>query len=775
MIGRFSDWLSGMSARWGMIAATLIASLVTLSLIDYRSLDQQFKVARELLLPQAATGSIHIVEIDSRSIREIESWPWKRRMHASIVDELRKAGAKVVAFDVDFSSPSNAEDDRLFAQSLQRFGGGAVLPTFRQLISDTDNIFAENLPIEQLRDNAFLGSVNVHPDPDGAMRTFPFGTVTDGVARPSLAALIADESGTIDESFRLSSAVLPESIPRHSAVDIINGRFNPKDVVGKTMVVGATAIEMGDRYAVDGHGVVPGVVVQVMAAETLLQDLDHPNFGPLPAMIVALMGTAFAANAWQFGTRLFRLLATSMIITLAPFVMEAAGFGTIEILPALLGLAGAVVATGMIDYVRRLSIARLNDSETGLPNGRALALHLGKSREGTLIVMGIKSFRSITVQLNASEVIALYDQTVVRIQAIFGPVAVYQLGDGRLSWVDMSPEKGPVTDALDSLAAMLLSKFQLTSHQIVATPAFGITELQSERATLSIQQAEFAANRATEQGHRWVRYGDEMGDSAIYEQKLLSEVDDAMVRRELYPVFQPKWSIAESRITGVEALLRWNHPDRGHIRPDHFIPILEDNNRMQDVTLYVFDCCAKQAIDWKNSGLDIKVAMNVSAPLLSDRSFTDILFERVKNLEENSKLLVIEITESAVVKNTESTILTLNALRALGVSVSIDDYGTGQSTLSYLKRFPADEIKIDQSFVSRMLESVSDQILVRSTIELAHELGFSVVAEGVEDAECLAKLTEFGCDTVQGWHISKPKTAAEIDEILAAERQSLAA
>jgi diguanylate cyclase len=775
MVERLGDWLSSLSARWGMIAAALVAIVATLLLSDYRSTDQQLRVARELVIPQAATGSIHIVEIDSRSVREMESWPWKRRLHGKLVDQLHRAGAKVVAFDVDFSSPSNPEDDQIFADALGRFGGGAILPTFRQLVSDTGNIFAENIPIEPLRNNAFLGSVNVHPDPDGAMRTFPFGTVTDGTARPSLAALIADHSGMVDDNFRLSSAILPDSIPRHSATDIINGRFNPKDVEGKTMLVGATAIEMGDRYAVDGHGVIPGVVVQAMAAESLLQNLDYPNYGPVPAIIAALLGAGYASNIWRLQRRLTRLGLVGVLIILTPFAMEGAHLGTIEILPGLVGIAGTFTAAGFIDYVRRLSLARLNDSETGLPNGKALAQQLSKSRDGTLIVMSVKSFRSITVQLNSAETVALYEQMVSRIHAIFGTVKVFQLGDGRLSWVDMSPEKGPVTDAIDSLAAMFLSKFQLTAHQIVATPAFGIADMISDKAALCIQHAALAASRAAEQGHRWVRYGDEMGDSAIYAQKLLAEVDDALTQRELYPVFQPKWSIAEGRINGVEALLRWNHPERGHIRPDHFIPILEDNSRMQDVTLYVFDCCAEQAVHWLEKGLDIKIALNVSAPLFADPGFTKTLINRVKALGAKSKRLVIEITESAVVTNTESTIHTLNVLRALGVGVSIDDYGTGQSTLSYLKRFPADEIKIDQSFVSRMLDSPSDQILVRSTIEMAHELGFAVVAEGVEDAECLARLKEFGCDTVQGWHISKPKTAPEIEAMMDAEERSVAA
>ena len=372
MMARINDRMSGLSARWGMIAAALAAIMATLWLGNYQSADLQLRVGREMLFPKAATGDIHIVEIDSRSIREMESWPWKRRIHGQVVDQLREAGAKVVAFDVDFSSPSNPEDDRLFAESLRRIGGGAVLPTFRQLVSDTGTLFSENIPIQELRANAFLGSVNVHPDTDGAMRTFPFGTITDNVARPSLAALLAGQSGNVEDHFRLSSAINPATIPRHSAMDIIQGRFNPADVRGKTMLIGATAIEMGDRYAVDGHGVIPGVVVQAMAAETLVQGLDYRNYGPYPSILLALLGTLYASRIWSLRQRLGRLALASCAVTLLPFLIETFQWGTIEVVPALLGLGSTMIATVAIDYVRRLSLARMSDGETGLANKRAL-------------------------------------------------------------------------------------------------------------------------------------------------------------------------------------------------------------------------------------------------------------------------------------------------------------------------------------------------------------------------------------------------------------------
>jgi diguanylate cyclase len=738
-------------------------------------LDADFRVARDLSMQRAASGNVQIVEIDSRSIKQLENWPWKRRIHGSLVDHLSKAGVKTVAFDVDFSSPSNLIDDTAFADALKRFGGSAILPTFRQLVSDTDKIYVENVPIDQLREHAFLGSVNVNPDADGTMRTFARGTVTAGTARPSLAALLAEKPGTIEDSFRLSSSIDPETIPRYSASDILEGRVPDQQLAGKTILIGATAIELGDRYAVDGRGIIPGVVVQAIAAETLIQGLDNPTFGAVPALIIMTIGILFAARKRSLRGRLARLGATAVLISVFPFGPEILRVGSFDIALALLGLFSASVAAIVIDNVRRLTSARMTDAETGLPNQRAFAAVHEQAELATIVVMQVKSFNSIAVLLNVTERVALYDQMLGRVRTAVGERPFYKLGEGQLGWAMPGVEPVELTEILDGLAALFMAKLPLGRHEIVAVPAFGVAVQTAESPTQAIVQAELAVNTALVQGHRWVIYGDEMANSAEFSQRMLAEVDDAVANGNIFPVYQPKWSVKERRIVGVEALLRWDHPEKGAIRPDQFIPVLEANNRMADVSLYVFDCCARQAADWAAQGHDVKIAINVSAPLFADTAFTKDMIARVKAAGETAKQLMIEITESAVVTNTESTIATLNMLRAFGLGVSIDDYGTGQSTLSYLKRFPADELKIDQSFVSRMLDSKSDQILVRSTIELAHELGFSVVAEGVEDQACFDKLVEFDCDIIQGWHISRPKSAADVSAMLNAAPLTAAA
>jgi hypothetical protein len=188
-----------------------------------------------------------------------------------------RAGARTIAFDVDFSSASNPAEDAKLAAALKRAGGGVVLPTFRQYAGSGSSEFTENVPIKSLAENAFLGAVNVSPDEDGAIRNMLLGVETSGLPRPSLPSLLAESKAEIGQSFEVDYSIQPGSIPRHSLVDLLEGKVAQESLRGKRVIIGATAIEMGDRYTVPGHGVIPGVVIQALAAETLLAGNHSPK------------------------------------------------------------------------------------------------------------------------------------------------------------------------------------------------------------------------------------------------------------------------------------------------------------------------------------------------------------------------------------------------------------------------------------------------------------------------------------------------------------------
>jgi EAL domain-containing protein (putative c-di-GMP-specific phosphodiesterase class I) len=231
---------------------------------------------------------------------------------------------------------------------------------------------------------------------------------------------------------------------------------------------------------------------------------------------------------------------------------------------------------------------------------------------------------------------------------------------------------------------------------------------------------------------------------------------------ELELHYQPKADVVTGRIVGVEALVRWNHPRHGLLGPEEFVPIAEQTGLIVPLTRWVLGAAIRQVQAWQGQGYELSVAVNLSA-----RSFLDtalavdipLLLERHKI---EPKLLELEVTESTIMLDPVRATITLERLSEIGLRLSIDDFGTGYSSLANLKRLPVDMIKIDKSFVLEMATEHSDAAIVRSTIELAHNLGLQVVAEGVEDRQIWEELARLGCDYAQGYYLSRPLPAHKL-------------
>ena len=298
----------------------------------------------------------------------------------------------------------------------------------------------------------------------------------------------------------------------------------------------------------------------------------------------------------------------------------------------------------------------------------------------------------------------------------------------------------------------------------------GMASGQARDAGRVVANAILAAAQAQAAGAGWHVHAEREGEEAARDLSLLGELDQAVAEGALRVLYQPKFEIAHGHIASVEALVRWIHPERGMISPDAFIPLAERNDRIAGLTLFVLGQTIADLGAWDAAGNTISGAVNISAKLLGSELFLAAARKLIGDSGLAPGRLVFEVTESAAMTDGEGAIAALQGFKAMGIAISMDDYGTGQSTLSYLKRLPLDELKIDRSFVQFAHRNRSDGVLVRSTIELAHELGLKVVAEGVEDEECLAFLRDAHCDMAQGYLISRPVDAAAIAALLAAPR-----
>lgn len=260
----------------------------------------------------------------------------------------------------------------------------------------------------------------------------------------------------------------------------------------------------------------------------------------------------------------------------------------------------------------------------------------------------------------------------------------------------------------------------------------------------------------------------------LYRLSLVNDLRRAVPNGELLLYYQPKMQLCSRRVVNVEALLRWRHPQHGIIPPDDFIALAEHSGIIRTLTDWVLHEVIRQCAEWSAAGMDIGIALNLSAMDLGSGELPDLLARHLAHYRIDPSQLVLEVTETAVMRDALYSLEVLNRLKACGVMLAIDDFGTGYSSLSHLKRLPVDELKIDKSFVMGMAEDEDDAVIVRSTIELAHNMGLKVVAEGVETEAAMEMLRSFRCDSAQGYLISRPMAAADATRWLAAATEEFA-
>lgn len=244
---------------------------------------------------------------------------------------------------------------------------------------------------------------------------------------------------------------------------------------------------------------------------------------------------------------------------------------------------------------------------------------------------------------------------------------------------------------------------------------------------------------------------------------LLGELRRAVDENELVLYYQPKIELATNWAIGVEALVRWQHPGRGFVPPMEFIPFAERTGYIKVLTQWVIEAAIRQCGRWVEQGIFLQMSLNISARDLLNSELPNLVHDVMQTHRVPPELVCLEITESGFMDDPARALQTLTRLNALGMKLSVDDYGTGYSSLAYLKKLPVDEVKIDQTFVRNMVVDSDDLVIVRSTIELGHNLGLKVVAEGVEDRATLEKLKQLGCDLAQGYYISRPLPPEQLE------------
>ena len=334
-------------------------------------------------------------------------------------------------------------------------------------------------------------------------------------------------------------------------------------------------------------------------------------------------------------------------------------------------------------------------------------------------------------------------------------------------------DEGPVTEALRVAGGVIMGKTHTVEFAYggVGTNAHWgapvnpwdggnhrVTGGSSSGAGVSLNQgsALVAMEEAKRSGGGFVACAPDQSKAPASQVILAGDIRDAIDQNELILHYQPKVAMKDGRVIGAEALVRWNHPHQGLIYPDSFIPLVERTGLINSLTLTVLDMALAQARIWQDSGNPMSISVNLSSRALHDARLPEHISERLRFHNVPPEGLILEITETAIMIDADKAMEVVTSLSELGVDIAIDDFGTGYSSLAYLRRLPAREIKIDRSFVLNMHKNVDDKTIVRSVIDLAHNLGMKVVAEGVESREIYDLLKSMDCYCAQGYYISRP-------------------
>jgi diguanylate cyclase (GGDEF)-like protein/PAS domain S-box-containing protein len=876
------------------------------------SVDRGLTDLKFRMIPSDADPAVVLVAVDSKSLLELDVWPWPDRYHATVLEGLAGAGADMVAFDVEFANVAPVEADDRLSGVLEAMGSRLIFPASGQRLRGRirdDGGYSLSVAGSEWSRSATLVTNSTLTDSDGRVRRYDMEGEYLGQRLPSLAAILSDRSRGSGRTFHIDYGIDPASIPLLSYVDVLKGRFDEEQVRGKTVIVGITAVELGNTSVVPIYGAVPDSMVQALATESLERGRDLTRLGSVFTLVLVLaMCLMLAAVEISLSDVRGLILTLSIVagLLLTSVALQVFAPLLIDVAPLVLALAGGYVY-GLVSRIEVQSLAPVlrdkqgRESETlmrhvvansfdaivtlrdegtvvtfnrvaqkmfGYDEGEALGRNVselirlphaedrvargaetrgsrralyeteGHCKDGRRFPMelavtwiaaeGLRRrvmfMRDITERKAQQEALryrATHDsltdlpnrnllqerleEALASARQHTWPVAFllldldrfkeindtlgHHIGDLLLRKIARRLEASvresdtiarlggdefavlmPATglESAGQMARQLIQAleepFQIEGLSLQVETSVGITlypEHGNAPAAL-IRRADVAMYAAKKERSGVMVYDPEQDFTSIRLLALTGDLRRAIHDNGLSMHFQPKISARDGSPIGVEALARWRHPAHGDIPPDEFIGLAEHSGLIQPLTEWVLETALRQCAAWRQEGLDLSMSVNLSARNLLDESLPSTVLSMLESNKVPVNKLTLEITESVIMDDPHRALEVLTALNEIGVVISIDDFGTGYSSLGYLKKLPATEIKIDKSFVMEMDRNSDDQTIVHSTIELAHNLGLSVVAEGVSSRQTWDELKRLGCDFGQGYYFSRPLPAERL-------------
>ena len=759
LVKRVIAWLKERKRLRIIFWATVLGAFCGLSEFGLPA-EESLRALRNEVFQRRADQSIIVVALDDRTMNGIKATTPPRSDDAKVVDRLFALGAKRVFFDKAFADQSSAAEDSELHDAFLRHEGkvfvGAIAPDPRSGREGT-------WPLAMYQQTAKILSMSGEEGPFGLSARFPLLSKGPAGYFPSISAELAHTRPEKEKTYRPDFSIAVSSIPTVSYIDVLRERGHQRKFQGRDVILGPTSELAHDLHWVPFNGTVPGVYFHVLGAQTLKEGLPL-DVGWFPAFafaIFALIGlfrlpAISALKASGYGS------ATAMFVSmLMPFFSIS-----IDVVPGILTFIIGSVRLGL-DARRRTnsvsglpSISSLRSSEV-IPGDHVFALKIGN----------YASIKACCAQNVETPLIAEISRRIT----MSDEARVISHDQDMLVWTRPALALEDLRDHAHGLHALIGTGVSIGGSLFDVAVSIGVDVNYDEALAARVDEAMQCAEDAALATHVCKIGRRSTAPDRAWNVQILSQLELAMTEGQLWVAYQPKVSLLTGKPTGVEALIRWTHPERGLIGPSLFIPIAEQHNRMEPLTTFVLDRAFRtlSVIDSIRPGFQMSV--NISTQMLRSERILDLLEHALEKHRVQSGQVILEITETAPVDTDDDALTVLAKIKARGFQLSIDDFGTGGATLEYLVKIPADEVKIDQMFITDLATSAENRALARSVIKMAHLLGRTVVAEGIESAEVARALKEMGCDEGQGFLFDKAVSAGDLYIRLARQSESLTA
>ena len=724
-----------------------IAAFLTYALawsIFSAPIDQVYWNIRYYVSEQRASPDIAVVRLDQQD----EQSERNAAFYAQVLNRLREAAPDRVYLDARLKAATPA-----LVGALRGWDGRLKIVARHNQVYNEMAAFAPSTV--EMPDPAVIGSNEVVVS--GFKANFwkyvtlaPCAFEVNGSSYPSLAASLAGLD-CVRGNIRPDFALDPASVPSFSARALLAGKIPFNVLRGKTVIVSTSADGGQGTIGYFGHRQQPLIMVDLAAAA-------GARSYPFKDWRVEILLTIFAimvivAQRVRYNPARYAIYACATVLAIAgPVAFEYFG----RLVPA--GSTAVVMFVfaawrGWSRWRRRV----IETGKSGLPNFTALGNQ--KIPAGfNIVVAVIGRYEEFLATLPTELHGECARQIARRFSVGCGTAEIYHGEGGHFAWIEQDRDADNQVEHYEGMRALFSAPLLVGGHMFDTNVHFGIDRNVQYDTLTRLNTALASASEALKNGRTIEQFEANRLANAPWELSLLARIDEGMRNGDIWLAYQPQWDYGESRISGAEALIRWNDPVRGAIRPDEFILQAERAGRIDALTYWVLEQAITSAEAFNALGQHFQMSINLSAQLVDKPSLVSATAEIVRRRGIDCRLMTVEVTETASVYNRPAAIKNLQELQAMGFRLSIDDFGTGEASLCYLADLPSDELKLDRRFVSRIVDSDRDRKIVHSTINLAHALGQSVVAEGIEDISTFDMLRRMGCDVAQGYYIGKPET-----------------